>query len=96
MTTAAAPMKLPTLAEWAEPHVKSIFEATSVDNTIQALDNTFAWAKPPNVTLNGMPLDRAGVEGLILNMRPSPEGGLKVEWRELVGVPLEPSHRVGA
>ncbi|KAJ3873861.1 hypothetical protein F5051DRAFT_110576 [Lentinula edodes] len=87
-------IKLSTLAQWSEEHMAAIFEAVTEEDALKAITDTF----PDDVraTLNGSPLPRPMIDKLVLVMRPGPQGGLKVHWREQAEVPKDPSHRNGA
>jgi hypothetical protein len=78
--------RLATLTEWSVDHIRSIFEAPTDMHALQAITNTFSDSLSASV--NGKPLNRSGVENLVLAMRRAAvAAGLKVDWERTLEVP---------
>ncbi|KAJ4477385.1 hypothetical protein J3R30DRAFT_213383 [Lentinula aciculospora] len=92
--TAPQAIQLSTLGQWSEEHMAAIFEAVTEEDALKAIADTF----PDDVraSLNGSPLPRSMIDKLVLIMRPGPQGGLKVHWKERAEVPKDLGHRNGA
>lgn len=85
---APAPLKLSSLAAWSEDHIRAIFEARTDAEADAAIIRTFA--SHVVATLNGAPITRAHIVGLVRSMRAgATRGGLRVHWRESVEVPRD-------
>ncbi|KIK55100.1 hypothetical protein GYMLUDRAFT_48050 [Collybiopsis luxurians FD-317 M1] len=93
-TSSETKIRIPTLAEWSEARMAAIFEASTEEDALKAIADTF----PDDVkaTLNGNPLPRPMIDKFVLVMRPRPEGGLKVHWKEHAEAPKDPEHRNGS
>ena len=81
--------KLSSLSEWSIQHIKGIFEAETDEDSLRNIRATFA----DNVSgfVNGSPLNREGIERLVLTMRKDSLMGLKVDWKHLVEAPQDRS-----
>ncbi|KAF5340893.1 hypothetical protein D9758_012193 [Tetrapyrgos nigripes] len=78
--------RLPTLTEWSIDHIRNIFEASTDSHALQAITNTFS--DTLSASVNGKPLNRSGVEHLVLGMRrAAAAAGLKVDWERTLEVP---------
>ncbi|KAJ3778122.1 hypothetical protein FB446DRAFT_715016 [Lentinula raphanica] len=87
------PLKLSSLRQWSEDHMAAIFEAATLEDAVKAIADSF----PDNVraTLNGAPLARSSIDKMVAVMRPTPQGGLKVHWKEGCEVANDPYNRNG-
>lgn len=70
----------------------AIFEAVTEEDALKAIAETFS--DNVQATLNGLPLPRPIIDKAVLAMRPSPNGGLKVVWKEKTEAPKDCSNRV--
>ncbi|KAK7463388.1 hypothetical protein VKT23_006743 [Stygiomarasmius scandens] len=78
--------RLPTLTEWSVDHIRAVFEAPTDSHALQAISETFSTSLSASV--NGRPLNRSGVENLVLAMRrDAASTGLKVDWERTLEVP---------
>jgi len=78
--------RLPTLTEWSVDHIRAVFEAPTDSHALQAISDTFS--NNLSATVNGRPLNRSGVENLVLAMRrDAASTGLKVDWERTLEVP---------
>jgi hypothetical protein len=68
-------------------HIRDIFEAHSEEKCLRAISSTFS--DGVNASINGMPLSREGINQLVLAMRRSSAGGLKVHWQQVMEVPRD-------
>jgi hypothetical protein len=88
--------QLTSLTTWSHEHIRAIFEAKTDADALLAISSTFA--STVQVTLNGSPLSREGIDHLVLMIRKSSrdgEGkGVKVNWLQSVEVPKDESNRV--
>ncbi|THV07221.1 hypothetical protein K435DRAFT_772591 [Dendrothele bispora CBS 962.96] len=85
-TTPSTNQRLPTLTEWSVDHIRSVFEAPSDSSALQAISETFS--TDLSASVNGKPLNRSGVENLVLAMRrAATTSGLKVDWERTLEVP---------
>uniref|UniRef100_A0A0W0EUY7 Uncharacterized protein n=1 Tax=Moniliophthora roreri TaxID=221103 RepID=A0A0W0EUY7_MONRR len=83
-----------SLTEWSIVHVRNIFEASSDEEALRAIMETFS--PTVSATLNGSPLPREGIDKLVLAMRQGGRSdgvgnGLKVHWKHTVEVPINGS-----
>ncbi|RXW20710.1 hypothetical protein EST38_g5149 [Candolleomyces aberdarensis] len=90
---ADAPRRLASLSRWSIERIGSIFEAPSDDDSLKAIEATFA----PDVkaTMNGTKIKLEHIKDQVLNLRRPSKRGLKVIWKSLVEVPSDPSNREG-
>ncbi|KAJ7158554.1 hypothetical protein C8R46DRAFT_394475 [Mycena filopes] len=89
------PHKLTSLAAWSAEHIRAVFEAPNTEAATRAIADTFS----PHLTttLNGAPLDYAGLSGLVAAMRASAaSNGLKVEWKNAQETTDDPEIRNGS
>jgi hypothetical protein len=89
MEARSAKKPLCSLSEWSIRHVRDIFEARSEKKCLRAISSTFA--DGVNASINGIPLSREGINQLVLGMRRSSSGGLKVHWQQAMEVPRNPA-----
>jgi hypothetical protein len=84
---------LSSLTEWSQEHVRAIFESSSNEEFIQAVEETFS--SDIKATINGKQVGRQDIKQSVLSMRAeSSSGGLKVEWKHTVEVPQDTYNRV--
>ncbi|KAF8626932.1 hypothetical protein AX17_006432 [Amanita inopinata Kibby_2008] len=94
--------RLCSLTEWSEQHIRSIFEAETDQDALQAIQNTFS--ESLSASINGAALSREGIDTLVLAMRGGCGGSnssedaanrqrsrLQVQWKHGVEVPRDPS-----
>ena len=90
---AAILVGLSSLTQWSQEHVRAIFESSSNEELIQAVEETFS--SDINATINGKQvLGRQEIKQLVLSMRAEASGGLRVEWKHTVEVPQDAYNRV--
>ena len=80
--------KLSTLAEWSILHIKDIFEGT---DEVSRRSITATFTDDVSANVNGSPLSREGIDKMVLTMRKDSLTGLKVQWKNYLEVPREPS-----
>jgi len=84
---------LPTLTQWSHEHIRKVFESSTNDEAIRALEETFSTTLRGSV--NGKELGYEDVRHLVLSMRNETLGGnLKVEWHGALEVSTGGSNRV--
>lgn len=88
MEAHANPQTLSSLSEWSVRHIRDVFEARTDEQSLHAISSTFA--DHLNASINGAPLSRDGITQLVLAMRGSSPGGLKVQWQQAVEAPSDP------
>ncbi|TEB34602.1 hypothetical protein FA13DRAFT_1789014 [Coprinellus micaceus] len=81
-------MGFSSLSEWSVAHIESIFQATSHDQAMRAVDETFA--NDVEAYMNGTPIDVEGIKTQVLGLRRSSRGGLRVRWKNIVEAPNRP------
>ncbi|KAF8150109.1 hypothetical protein B0H34DRAFT_666593 [Crassisporium funariophilum] len=94
MAVQQATIPLTSLTQWSQEHIRAVFESPSNEDSMQAVDETFA--KTVNATLNGKPMGAAEIRQLVLSMRKESPGGLKVQWQQTVEVPQDAHNRNGS
>ncbi|KAG6865797.1 hypothetical protein C0991_011789, partial [Blastosporella zonata] len=84
---------LVSLTEWSMRHIRDIFEAPTDEQSLRAISATFA----DNVdgSVNGMSLNREGINQLVLAMRRSSPAGLMVHWQQAVEASSDPATNRG-
>ncbi|CAA7269541.1 unnamed protein product [Cyclocybe aegerita] len=88
-------LRLSSLTQWSQGHIRRVFESPSEAEAVQAIEDTFS--KDVNASLNGKQLGLEQVKQLVLSMhKESRTGGLKVEWKQTVEVPEDPTNRNGS
>lgn len=87
--TTTSTNQLCSLSEWSVRHIRDVFEARSDEQSLRAISTTFS--DNVNASVNGAPLSREGINQLVLAMRRSSPGGLKVHWQQAVEAPLDPA-----
>jgi hypothetical protein len=85
-------MKLSSLTQWSQEHVRAIFESPSNEEFIQAVEETFL--SDIKATVNGKQVGRQEIKESVLSMRAESSGGLRVEWKDTVEVPQDTYNRV--
>ena len=83
---------LSSLTQWSQEHVRAIFESSSNEECIQAVEETFS--NDIKATINGKQVDRREIKQSVLSMRAESSGGLRVEWKHTVEVPQDTYNRV--
>src|SRR6266508_6152107 len=82
-----------TLTQWSHEHIQKVFESSTDDDSIRALEETFSTTLTGSA--NGKALSYEDVRHLVLAMRNEALGGnLKVEWHSGVEVSIDGSNRV--
>ncbi|KAF7374704.1 hypothetical protein MSAN_00355500 [Mycena sanguinolenta] len=85
---------LSSLAEWSIQHIHDVFEASSDELSLRAIEDTFA--RTLTASLNGTPLDFDGICALVRAMRHSAApSGLSVKWSRADSTPDDPGNRNG-
>jgi hypothetical protein len=84
--------KLSSLTKWSQEHIQAIFESSSNEEFIQAIEETFSGNIKAMV--NGKQVGRQEIKQSVLSMRAESPGGLKVEWKQMVEVPQDTCNRV--
>ncbi|GJE85573.1 hypothetical protein PsYK624_016520 [Phanerochaete sordida] len=82
-----------TLQAWSVAHIRAIFEAQSADACRAAVHATFA--HDAAVQLNGAALGGAQLERAVLALLEAGGYALRVQWRDVLGVPRDEAHRDG-
>ena len=85
-------IELSSLTKWSQEHVRAIFESSSSEESIQALEETFS--SDLKATVNGKRVGRQEIKRSVLSMRGESSGGLRVEWKETVEVLQDTYNRV--
>jgi hypothetical protein len=86
-------IKLSSLTQWSQEHVRAIFESLSNEDSIQAVEETFS--SDITATINGKQVGRQEIKQSVLSMRAeSSSGGLRVEWKHTVEAPQDTYNRV--
>ena len=85
-------IKLSSLTQWSQEHVRAIFESPSNEEFIQAVEETFS--SDIKATINGKQVGRQEIKQSVLSMRAESSGGLRVEWKHTVEVPQDTYNRV--
>jgi hypothetical protein len=86
------PIALSSLTQWSQEHVRAIFESSSNEKSIQAVEETFS--SDIKATINGKQVDRQEIKQSVLSMRAESSSGLRVEWKHTVEVPQDTYNRV--
>ncbi|RDB25977.1 hypothetical protein Hypma_006724 [Hypsizygus marmoreus] len=89
METQTTTTQLCSLSEWSVRHIRDVFEARTDEQSLRAISTTFS--DNVQATVNGTPLSREGISQMVLAMRRSSPGGLKVHWRHAVEAPSDPT-----
>ncbi|KAJ6458895.1 hypothetical protein DFH09DRAFT_1150083 [Mycena vulgaris] len=85
---------LSSLAAWSAQHIRDVFEAPTDAQSQRALTVTFS--RELVASLNGAPLDFAGLCALVGAMRASAPRGLTVKWTHAEETPDDPANRGGS
>lgn len=85
-------IKLSSLTQWSQEHVRTIFESPSNEEFIQAFEETFS--SDIKATMNGKQVGRQEIKQSVLSMRAESSGVLRVEWKHTVEVPQDTYNRV--
>ena len=85
-------IELSSLTQWSQEHVQAIFESSSNEEFIQAVEETFS--SDIKATINGKQVGRQEIKQSVLSMRAESSGGLRVEWKHTVEVPQDTYNRV--
>ena len=81
-----------SLTQWSQQHIRTIFEAPTEEESLQAMRETFSPSIKAN--LNGKPLGFTDIRSMVLLMRNSSPNGLKIRWLQAVEAPYDASNRV--
>ena len=84
--------KLSSLTQWSQERVRAIFESSSNEEFIQAIEGTFS--SDLKATVNGKQVGRQETIQSVLSMRAESSDGLRVEWKQTVEVPQDIYNRV--
>ncbi|KAF8972149.1 hypothetical protein BDZ97DRAFT_1650197 [Flammula alnicola] len=87
-------LQLSSLVQWSQDHIRDVFESSTDEGSMRAVEETFA--KNLNATVNGRPLGYAEIKQMVLMMRKQSACGLKVQWLQTVQVPHDSSNRDGS
>ena len=85
-------IKLSTLTQWSQEHVRAIFESSTNEELIQAVEKAFS--SDMKAMLNGKQIGRHEIKQSVLSMRAESSGGLRVEWKHTVEAPQDTFNRV--
>lgn len=83
---------LPTLTEWSRTHIKSIFEAETHEQAMQAVENTFAVSVYDSIS--GADRTIAEIKMFVTSVRSEAPAGLKVEWLNSIEASADSNNRV--
>ena len=81
-----------TFRTWSIEHIKSVFEAKSERDCLQALNETFS--EKLDFTFNGSQVPRVELRETVLEMLESSGFCLNVDWLNVVEVSMDGSNRV--
>lgn len=81
-----------SLTRWSHNHIRDVFESTSEEECIQAIQKTFS--KDIEATINGWQAQFDDIVQSVLTMRRESKHGLKVEWKQSVEVSQDSSNKV--
>jgi hypothetical protein len=82
--------QLSSLTEWSVQHIQDIFESTSDEAALRAVENTFS--DDLIATVNGARINQQGIKQHVLALRQSSSrGGLKVYWQHTVEASRDPT-----
>lgn len=84
--------ELSSLTQWSQEHVRAIFESSSDEESIQAIEETFSG--DIKAMVNGKQVGRQEIKQLVLSMRAESSGDLRVEWKQTVEDPQDTYNRV--
>lgn len=93
-TEPTPPNLLTSLAKWSVTHTRSIFEAASHREAMQAVDDTFS--NDVEAYMNGVRIDVEAIKAQVMALRQSSKRGLRVRWNNIVEVPHRPGLRAAA
>lgn len=87
-------IKLPSIIQWSQEHIQAVFESSSDEKSIQAIEETFS--SDIKATINGKQVNRDEIKQLVLSMRAgsSDSGGLRIEWKHVIEAPQDTHNRV--
>lgn len=85
-------IKLSSLTQWSQEHVRAIFESSTNEEFIQAVEETFS--SDIKATVNGKQVGRHEIKQSALSLRAESPGGLRVEWKHTVELPQDAYNRV--
>jgi hypothetical protein len=89
METVSNTPNLCSLSEWSVRHIRDVFESRSDETSLRAISATFS--DKVSATVNGAPLSREGINQMVLAMRRSSPGGLRVQWQQALEAPRDPT-----
>ncbi|KAJ3572713.1 hypothetical protein NP233_g2914 [Leucocoprinus birnbaumii] len=87
METTFSSFPLTSLTSWSKQHIHDIFEASSDDEALRALDKTFA--RDVEASVNGKPIRYQDIQGMVLGLRKGSR--LRVSWQQARESPRDPS-----
>ena len=71
--------QLCSLTDWSIRHISDIFECTTDEDSLAAVEATFI--RNVAATINGTPMSRSVLAQRVLTLRQSSKSGLRVVWR---------------
>lgn len=89
METTLSSLPLTSLTSWSMQHIHDIFEASSDDESLRALDKTFT--KDVEATVNGNSIQYRDIQGMVLGLRKDSSSRLRVSWQQVHELPQDPS-----
>jgi hypothetical protein len=87
METPLASFPLTSLTSWSIQHIHEIFEASSDDEALRALDRTFT--RDVEASVNGKAIRYQDIQGMVLGLRQGSK--LRVSWQRTREIPQDPS-----
>jgi len=78
-----------SLTEWSVQHIRDVFEAHSDELSLRAIAATFS--ESLRASVNDVPLNREGIKELVMAMRRTSRGYLRVYWQQTTEVPSDPT-----
>ncbi|KAL9712125.1 hypothetical protein Ac2012v2_005203 [Leucoagaricus gongylophorus] len=89
METTLSSLPLTSLTSWSMQHIHDIFEASSDDESLRALDKTFT--KDVEATVNGNSIQYRDIQRMVLGLRKDSSSRLRVSWQQVHELPQDPS-----
>ena len=78
-----------SLTEWSIQHIRDVFEAHSDELSLRAISTTFS--ESLRASINGVPIDQEGIKELVMGMRRTSRGHLRVHWQQTIEAPSDPT-----
>lgn len=89
METTFSSVPLTSLTSWSMQHIHDIFEASSDEESLRALDKTFT--RNVEATVNGHSIQYQDIQRMVLGLRKGSSTRLKVSWQQAHELPQDPS-----